>query len=87
MAQDEEEVTPEAGKEQDQPEKQEETVQKKPETEEGKEAEPQAEEQKEDKEKDENQVRGNTKSPFMKHTPSTLLFSSEAFGFPVCFII
>lgn len=57
---DEEEVTPEAGKEQDQPEKQEETVQKKPETEEGKEAEPQAEEQKEDKEKDENQ--GETES-------------------------
>lgn len=55
---DEEEVTPEAGKEQDQPEKQEETVQKKPETEEGKEAEPQAEEQKE--EKDENQ--GETES-------------------------
>ncbi|XP_056322103.1 hypoxia up-regulated protein 1 [Danio aesculapii] len=52
---DEEEVTPEAGKEQDQPEKQEETVQEKPETEEGKEAEPQAEEQKEDKEKAENQ--------------------------------
>lgn len=57
---DEEEVTPEAGKEQDQPEKQEETVQEKPETEEGKEAEPQAEEQKEDKEKAENQ--GETES-------------------------
>lgn len=47
---DEEEVTPEAGKDQEQSEKQEETAQEKPEMEEGKEGEPQAEEQKDDKE-------------------------------------
>uniref|UniRef100_A0A673M613 Hypoxia up-regulated protein 1 n=1 Tax=Sinocyclocheilus rhinocerous TaxID=307959 RepID=A0A673M613_9TELE len=47
---DEEEVIPEAGKDQDQSEKQEESAQEKPETEEGKEGEPQAEEQKDNKE-------------------------------------
>uniref|UniRef100_A0A8C2JJ08 Hypoxia up-regulated protein 1 n=1 Tax=Cyprinus carpio TaxID=7962 RepID=A0A8C2JJ08_CYPCA len=55
---DEEEVTPEAGKDQEQSEKQEESAQEKPETEEGKEGEPQAEEQKDIKEdKAETQVR------------------------------
>uniref|UniRef100_A0A8C1GHN7 Hypoxia up-regulated protein 1 n=1 Tax=Cyprinus carpio TaxID=7962 RepID=A0A8C1GHN7_CYPCA len=58
MVQDEEEVTPEAGKDQEQSEKQEESAQEKPETEEGKEGEPQAEEQKDIKEdKAETQVR------------------------------
>lgn len=47
---DEEEVPPEAGKDQEQSEKQEESAQEKPETEEGKEGEPQAEEQKDNKE-------------------------------------
>ncbi len=50
MLQDEEEVAPEAGKDQEQSEKQEESAQEKPETEEGKEGEPQAEEQKDNKE-------------------------------------
>uniref|UniRef100_A0A8C1WAT9 Hypoxia up-regulated protein 1 n=1 Tax=Cyprinus carpio TaxID=7962 RepID=A0A8C1WAT9_CYPCA len=55
---DEEEVTPEAGKDQEQSEKQEESAQEKPETEEGKEGEPQADEQKDIKEdKAETQVR------------------------------
>uniref|UniRef100_A0A8C1WB84 Hypoxia up-regulated protein 1 n=1 Tax=Cyprinus carpio TaxID=7962 RepID=A0A8C1WB84_CYPCA len=58
MVQDEEEVTPEAGKDQEQSEKQEESAQEKPETEEGKEGEPQADEQKDIKEdKAETQVR------------------------------
>uniref|UniRef100_A0A8C1WDF5 Hypoxia up-regulated protein 1 n=1 Tax=Cyprinus carpio TaxID=7962 RepID=A0A8C1WDF5_CYPCA len=46
---DEEEVTPEAGKDQEQSEKQEESAQEKPETEEGKEGEPQKEEDKKPK--------------------------------------
>ncbi|XP_016345843.1 hypoxia up-regulated protein 1 [Sinocyclocheilus anshuiensis] len=56
---DEEEVIPEAGKDQDQSEKQEESAQEKPETEEGKEGEPQAEEQKDNKE-DEAETQGET---------------------------
>uniref|UniRef100_A0A8C1SUK9 Hypoxia up-regulated protein 1 n=1 Tax=Cyprinus carpio TaxID=7962 RepID=A0A8C1SUK9_CYPCA len=47
---DEEEVIPEAGTNQNQSEKQEESAQEKPETEEGKDGEPQAEEQKDNKE-------------------------------------
>ncbi len=50
MVQDEEEVAPEAGKDQEQSEKQEEPAEEKPETEDGKEGEPQAEEQKDNKE-------------------------------------
>ncbi|XP_016118658.1 hypoxia up-regulated protein 1-like [Sinocyclocheilus grahami] len=56
---DEEEMIPEAGKEQDQSEKQEESAQEKPEAEEGKEGEPQAEEQKDNKE-DEAETQGET---------------------------
>uniref|UniRef100_A0A9J8AE91 Hypoxia up-regulated protein 1 n=1 Tax=Cyprinus carpio carpio TaxID=630221 RepID=A0A9J8AE91_CYPCA len=56
---DEEEVTPEAGKDQEQSEKQEESAQEKPETEEGKEGEPQAEEQKDIKE-DKAETQGET---------------------------
>ncbi|XDV54331.1 hypothetical protein PO909_022635 [Leuciscus waleckii] len=58
---DEEEVTPEAGKDQEQSEKQEETAQEKPEMEEGKEGEPQAEEQKDDKE-DKAETQGETEA-------------------------
>uniref|UniRef100_A0A8C1Z9N3 Hypoxia up-regulated protein 1 n=2 Tax=Cyprinus carpio TaxID=7962 RepID=A0A8C1Z9N3_CYPCA len=56
---DEEEVTPEAGKDQEQSEKQEESAQEKPETEEGKEGEPQADEQKDIKE-DKAETQGET---------------------------
>ncbi|KAK7120610.1 hypothetical protein R3I94_020560 [Phoxinus phoxinus] len=61
---DEEEVTPEAGKDQEQSEKQEESAQEKPEMEEGKEGEPQAEEQKDDKEdkEDKAETQGETEA-------------------------
>ncbi|KAG1970509.1 hypoxia up-regulated protein 1 [Pimephales promelas] len=58
---DEEEVTPEAGKDQEQSEKQEETAQEKPEMEEGKEGDPQAEEPKDDKE-DKAESQGETEA-------------------------
>ncbi|XP_056096158.1 hypoxia up-regulated protein 1 [Rhinichthys klamathensis goyatoka] len=58
---DEEEVTPEAGKDQEQSEKQEETAQEKPEMEEGKEGDPQAEEQKDNKE-DKAETQGETEA-------------------------
>ncbi|XP_042621160.1 hypoxia up-regulated protein 1-like isoform X1 [Cyprinus carpio] len=58
---DEEEVIPEAGTNQNQSEKQEESAQEKPETEEGKDGEPQAEEQKDNKE-DKAETQGETEA-------------------------